>query len=228
MAFTKPKLDFWWVHNYHVSTEVLIYSFQIQVGSVAAHTQHAFRSVPTNTQLTLPKTLRFPGYSPFVIQLWGISQKASYFHFQLRRDESQAFDGKTKTYTFLPLSQSSLVGLAKASLLLWDREKRTASLPCCTLRDKDRIAWLPQYPLSHRVWCSSKLFVYPCIQWPPVQYPWLMSCSNQTIQKRKQGCSGGQGQTDSCHRFPILVLQLLIKAPDFHAQHESQSIYPSS
>lgn len=133
-----------------MSAEVLIYSFHIQVASVAAHKQHTFRSAQTNTQLTLtlPKTLRFPPYSPSVIQLWGISQKASYLHFQLRRNESQEFGGKIKTYTFLPLSQSSLAGLAKASLLQWDREKRTTSLACCTLRDKDRTAWLPQYPLS--------------------------------------------------------------------------------
>lgn len=194
---------------------MLIYGFQIQVGSVAAHKQHAFRSAQTNTQLTLtlPKTLHFPGYPPSVTQLQGRSQKASCFHFQLRRDESQVFGGKIKTYTFLPLSQSSLVRLAKASLLLWDREKRMT---------------FPQYPFSQRVWCSSQLFVYRCVQWPPVQYPWLMPCSNQRVQKRKQGCSGGQGQTGSCPRFPILVLQLLITAPDFQALHESQSIYPSS
>lgn len=52
------------------------------------------------------------------------------------------------------------------------------------------------------VWCSSEIFMHPRVQCSPVQYPWLMPHSNQTVQKRKQGCSGGQGQTGSFHRFP--------------------------
>lgn len=98
------------------------------------------------------------------------------------------FGGKIKTNTFFPLSKSALVGHEKASLLLWHRGKRMTSQPCCTLRDKDRMAWFPQYPFSQRVWCRSKIFMYSCVQWLPVQYPWLMPCSNQRVQKRKQGC----------------------------------------
>lgn len=63
-------------------TELLIYSFHIQVGWVAAHKQHTFRSGQTNTQLTptLPQRLCFPAYFPSVIQLWEINQKASFSH----------------------------------------------------------------------------------------------------------------------------------------------------
>lgn len=81
----------------------------IQV-STRQHTAHS-------PDEALSKTLCFPAHSPAVTQLQGISQKASHFHFQWR-DQFQVFGGEIRTYNFLHPSQSSLVAMAKPSLLL--------------------------------------------------------------------------------------------------------------
>jgi len=47
----------------------------------------------------LSRTLCLPAHSPVIIYLHRISQKASYFHFQLR-DQSQVFGGETRTHVF--------------------------------------------------------------------------------------------------------------------------------
>lgn len=81
---------------------------------------HSGQHTLTHSSLSRWSSLQmlcFPARSPVVTQLQGISQKASHFHFQLR-DQFQVFGGEIRTCNFLHPSQSSLVAMAKPSLLL--------------------------------------------------------------------------------------------------------------
>lgn len=130
-----------------MSTEVQIYSFHIQVGSVAAHKEHTFRSAKTNTQLTLAKALCIPAYSPSVIPLQRINQKASFSLLVEGGMNLKCLVVKSRpTPSFLPPSHLWL-GLKRLLFSCVIEKKRMTSLPCCTLRDKDRTTWFPQYPL---------------------------------------------------------------------------------
>lgn len=171
---------------------MLIYSSQVQADSVAVHKQRAFTSAHTNTQLTLPnkalsKTLCFLASSPAIIQLQGISQKASYFHFQLR-GQSQVFGGEIRTYTLLP--SHLWLGL-QSPLFSWGRGRRgwhpyrssstMASTPAVPWESITDLCGCLQSPFHSKSGAALLGCPVTRVQLSPVQYPWRMSCSYQRV-----------------------------------------------
>lgn len=136
-------------------------------------------------------------------------------------NESQVFGGKIKTYTFLPPSQSSLAGLEKASLLLWDRKKEDDIPPLLYPQGQGQNNMVPSIsPLTKSLVQLKNINVSMC----PVA-----TCAVSMVNAMQQSESTEkEARMFRLPRAGKFLSQLLIAAPDFHAQHDSQSIYPSS